>query len=186
MRVAPKLEAVRTFRGRNPDEEPDRRLRRRLHRGLGLAFLLIAIVFLYFSIGLDAGTADRPGPAVFPRLVGFGLFISALVVIFEPVPTSEVSDRGPEGGEGRMRVLVLASSVVGYIALLDVLGFLLTTALVLPAVSWSLQKKEKRSYRRAILVGVVIAVAVDAVFGLLLEVVLPDGLLDFGLRALLG
>lgn len=184
--VAPAGDAVRKFWARRPDEDVDRRVRRRLHRLIGVVFLLLAAGLLYFSLDLDPGTADRPGPAIFPRLVGFGLLISALIVIFEPVPRSEISDRGPEDFVGKLRVLVLAGAVVGYIVFLDILGFLLTTTLALPAVSWTLQPKEKRSYRRAIVVGVVIALTVDAIFGLLLEVVLPDGYFDLGLRALFG
>ena len=147
----------------------------RIRRILAVVTLLGAAVFLYASWDMSAGTLARPGPGLMPRLVGIGLLASAALALFERVGPRDDLDPAPDGGGGRRQALVLVS-LAGYVGAIPALGFVLSSAVAMSLVAWLLN--DKGSVKRALIIGIAVAVVIDVTFRLLLGVNLPAGLLD--------
>jgi hypothetical protein len=145
----------------------------RTRRAVALVTLAAGAVFLYLAWDLSVGTLARPGPGLMPRLVAFGLLGAAVLALFEPVREGAEVDALPDRAGERRQGLVLVS-LAAYAAAIPLAGFLLSTAAVMSLISWILNKD--RVVKRALVIGVTVAVVIDLVFRLLLGVNLPAGL----------
>ena len=140
------------------------------------AGVLTALALLI--IGLAVGIPSRhvrgdPGPRAFP--------IAAAGIVAAGAGTLLIVDArrsAPAAGPWR-QALVTAAETVAYLVFLPVAGFITSTALFLIAASFYLDRPRAiRPLIRA-LVGVGVPVALWWVFGRLLDVVLPAGVLGF-------
>lgn len=158
---------------------------------LGLALIAVSLGFLAYTLGLSAGAAAWPR-AVLLLLLGLAVAITVRAVR-TPVarrdgePAAQDAAAGTEaprtdsgGGTGewsrhllRRPALTLAM-VVGYVALLEVVGFLPATVLYLLGHLWFGGVRDWR-----VLAGVVVGVAafIQLLFVYQLSVPLPTGLL---------
>lgn len=147
----------------------------RVRRLVAAAALLVSGVFVVAAWDLDVGTSARPGPGLMPRLAAAGLALSAVLALLERVkPSAEVED-APDSS-GARRQLVVVGTLTAYVVALPFLGFLLASAVALSICSWIIAGSHRVG--RAVVIGGVIALAVDASFRVLLDVGLPSGLWD--------
>jgi putative tricarboxylic transport membrane protein len=72
-----------------------------------------------------------------------------------------------------VNALVVLAAVVGYVLLVERLGFIATAALLLAVVRWRLDVPRLRT----VVIAVVLAVVVHAMFAKVLRVPLPTGLI---------
>lgn len=142
---------------------------------VALTTLVGSAVFLYLAWGLPVGSLARPGPGLMPRLVAFGLLVSAGLALVERVRPGEEVDPLPDQAGGRRQAAVLLS-LATYVAALPLAGFLVSTAVAMSLIAWILN--ERPTLKRALTIGVTAAVVIDLVFRLLLGVNLPAGLLN--------
>ena len=136
----------------------------------GLCFLAIGIGFTVGAVKLQIGAPTEPQPGFFP--FWDGLILIALSAAFL------VQAWGGRAGEshafGRLggpAVVVLA--LVLYVATMETVGYVITTALLSAAVLKVLETKT----RVLILMSLILAVASYLIFDRLLGVTLPLGLL---------
>lgn len=153
---------------------------------LGGVLLLIGVGLLVASAQLQAGNATDPlGPRGFPSLLGVGfigagialLTKSALVARYpgahvEEVEDSEDEDQGPAA---RSRLLLACGTIVLYLLVLPVGGFLLSTPAFVAAMIVLQGGASRRSFI-AMVVG--FPIAVYLLFAVLLGVTLPTGVFD--------
>jgi putative tricarboxylic transport membrane protein len=119
----------------------------------------------------------QPGPALFPRiiavlLIGFGARLG-----WEGVRSRDRSEavawRDLHRNPAFVNALFVVAAVVGYVALADRLGFLLTAAGLMFVLMWRLAVRPLT----AMAVAVAFTLVVHALFAKLLRVPLPTGLL---------
>jgi putative tricarboxylic transport membrane protein len=124
-------------------------------------------------------TSNVVGPRVFPYAVGIALVVAGGAVVVG-VLRSEHGD--PEGGEdidlsARTDWLTVAKIVAAFIihiALVDRLGWALAGAILFALVAWALGAV----WWRALAIGLVLGLVIQAVFVSALGVTLPAGVLD--------
>ncbi len=97
---------------------------------LGLAMLVIGLVFFVSSTDIEVLEQGGIGPRVFP--MGGSLLLAGLGLL-------QLAGARPEGSEGQLAagilpILALATVSVAYIAAIAHLGYLVSTALAAPAV----------------------------------------------------
>ncbi len=105
----------------------------------------LSAFYLTNAIGISRGTLARPGPGIFPLIVGILLTALALVIALRGTPSGEGGDnRFPRGGDAR-RVLGVIGSLAFYVVALPVLGhpvssgvFFAATLMVMGVGSWKL------------------------------------------------
>ncbi|TCP55247.1 tripartite tricarboxylate transporter TctB family protein [Tamaricihabitans halophyticus] len=143
---------------------------------VGAAVLAFSLAYLHQASSLSIGTAEQPGPALFPLAVGGFLAFAALVTLVEAwrgISRDETVDL--PHGTGLVRVIGLAVSIVAYVLLLPMLGHIVTTVLFCTV---SLRLLGGKSWLWAVIGGLTIGIAMNLVFVNALGVPMPEGLLD--------
>ena len=138
---------------------------------------LIAAGALLVALGLYAlaATADNPEAYLFPRLIGIGMALLAIVLLAETfVAGAEHEDRAP------VPWLTIAPGIAVFAAYLyaaEALGFYVAASLVFFCLItvYAPERSSVRGWVKRLSVTVVFIGAMYAVFGLLLKVQTPRG-----------
>lgn len=155
---------------------------------LGGVLLLVGVGLLLASAQLQAGSATDPlGPRGFPSLLGVGFVGSGIALLAKAAlvarhPAAYVADADAEHGDEedhgpamRSRLLLASLTIVAYVLVLPVGGFLLSTPAFITATI-ALQGGAARRSFIAMVVG--FPIAVYLLFAVLLGVPLPTGVFD--------
>ncbi|HSL47911.1 MAG TPA: tripartite tricarboxylate transporter TctB family protein [Candidatus Deferrimicrobiaceae bacterium] len=143
-------------------------------RLLALAVVAASGAYLLSALALPSGTPARPGPGFFPLAIGAFGAVMALVwtaSAFRRSPTTAL-DHGT-AVEGFGRVVATAGALVGFCVLLSWVGYPVA-ALVFVVV---LLRWLGAGWRSALVIGVASAATSYYLFGVLLDVPLPRGIL---------
>jgi len=128
-------------------------------------------ILLLASWLLDVGNWRLPGPGAWPFLLSLGLIVLGGWFLFRPDPTApRVAPFEPRWG----RLTIALASLFGYVAILGVLGYLVTTTLLLFV---QLRWVESRGFGSSLLTALLGAGLSFLVFGWWLKVPLPAGII---------
>jgi putative tricarboxylic transport membrane protein len=152
-------------------------------RVTGLFLALLGSLSFWGGSRLPSVPGQDVGPASFPMVIGAGLVLCGLLIAagigrsFE-APERNEDDQAPGlarhlGRMGWLAAFLPPALLLGYMLVVDTLGFLLTAAIMLLITARALGA----SWRLAIGVTLVAPPLVHVIFGKLLRVPLPDGLL---------
>ncbi len=151
-----------------------------IDRAIGLIAVAVAVPVGIVSVSqFGVGVPQSPGAGFWPLLVAVLMTGLGIKLIISPVPDAEdVSETGDDqDGETGSRWMLLGiafASLVFFTALLETLGYLLCTVLLLLT---QLRLVEHRSWRSSILIAVLAAVISFVVFKFMLKLPLPDGII---------
>ena len=137
-------------------------------------FLLLGAWICLEAVQVPFGSLRMPGAGFFPLLLGLMLSVLAVILL-------GMAWLSPEVGATRVRperpeVVYLVASVVASVWLFERLGFLLTMALFLAV---AMRTSGKIGSMRAVVLAVAGSGASYWVFGRLLQINLPAGVLPF-------
>ena len=143
----------------------------RVDRVAGAVALLGGILLAYTGWRLDPGTSKLPGPGFFPLLIALAMGGLGASLFFRPAPAEE----SLRPGESQWIPFSLALlSLIGYAAILNGFGYLLSTfGFLIVQLRWV----EKRSWTTSLLTAALAAGISLLVFRVLLKVPLPLGIL---------
>ena len=133
-----------------------------------LFWLVVGVFFAVGGIMLNLGTLRNPGPGFLPLIMALLLISFSLFVLAKGL-------MGPEKffeGIRWRRQVVMVASVFFYGLLLDLMGFLLST-FILMFVLFGLQFRGESRWRRAFLYAAATALVGWLVFSVTLEVPFP-------------
>lgn len=141
-------------------------------RILGVGLLVIAVAYGYVAQQWPEpfGGAEGVGPETFPTVLAVVLSLSSLYLIVKP----DADTHWPAGRTG-LELVGAIVILIAYAALLEPLGFVISTTLAVGTLCWRMGAPLKS----ALLTGLISAVLVFVLFNYLLELSLPDGLLTF-------
>lgn len=138
---------------------------------LGLVSTIAATGYLIGAYNMPRGDLASPGPGMFPLGVG-GLWVIASVVVAIEAIVSE-QDAGslglPRGYELR-QVLIFMGTLVAFIAVLPLLGFVISASLY---AAGCLKSLGSYSWLRAGAYGVTMGIGTTLLFGQILAMPLP-------------
>jgi len=120
---------------------------------------------------LSLGVVRAPGPGFFPFCLGL-LLIGAALVIFTQGLKREPAGR--QGGQGKGRVYAALAALFIYAFVLEPLGYVLTTFLLLYFLLTMLTRKK---WWYGPLVACLFTVVSYVIFGIWLKILLPKGIL---------
>ena len=159
---------------------------------IGAVFLALALAVLWHVSDYPPAPGQPYGPALFPGLIAVGLAICSSLLMFAPLrgrggdpmgrekagPGSAnlaaSSNSGASSGPGWIPFAITVSALVGYVVVVESLGFLPTAVLMLVA----LLRAYGVSAGRTALLAVVASLAVHTAFYKVLKVPLPWGILS--------
>lgn len=126
---------------------------------------------------LGLGTLRDPGPGFLLFWIGLTILALATAVLVTTLRAPAEAGLRARLGAGHARLLLVLAALVAYAWLLERLGFLLTTTLVL---IFLFKAVEPQRWSVAIAGGVVSTLVAWAVFRLWLGAQLPSGILGIG------
>jgi hypothetical protein len=136
--------------------------------------LLVAAGYLVGTLGMPRGTAEHPGPGLWPLAVGVAWIVISVLVIAEAAMSSEVGGEIelPTGRE-RRNVLIFVAVTIAFVVLLPTLGQYIAASLYAVAV---IKLLGTMSWPRAVAFGVLLGAGISFAFITLLQIRLPVGL----------
>jgi hypothetical protein len=153
---------------------PDDRGRGRTREVASAAVLLaVAIAAVLEARKLPAGTVVAPGAGFFPLLLAAGLAVVAAILLVRALLGPPPAASGaPVAAAERVRLLVVVAALFAYVVLLQPLGFVLASFLLMLALFRAVQ-----SHRWVVAIGESVAAAIlgHLVFQAWLGVRLPRG-----------
>lgn len=143
--------------------------------GLVLAVLGVAIAFGGMTLGL--GDANLPGPGFFPLIAGLALTIFAGVVLWDTKGKDRATEWLKEWAHIRWKhILLTFASLIIYANILESVGFIIGTVLVLMVL---FRSYESEIWVLTILKSALISIIVYIVFEKVFQLNLPQGILGF-------
>jgi putative tricarboxylic transport membrane protein len=140
----------------------------------GVVLFLFALAVAWEASKLPFGTINAPDTGFFPLLLAVTLaLVSGLVVLSTWIPTTGATAMPTWQGAGR--VVVAVATLAAYVAVINSLGYLLATALVMLIL---LRSVERLGWRVSLAFTVVSVVASYLLFRRL-GVPLPPGVVSF-------
>ena len=147
------------------------------------AYIIANLVWLVFagavcaeSLRLKVGNFHAPGPAFLPFFAGALLGILSLISLAQTWREKEAEEAGPWVGIPFVKLGLLLGVLFVYTALLDVLGFILGTFLLL---LFLFRVVEPVGWKTVVLVTLLTMGGTYLLFGILIESSLPKGFLGF-------
>ena len=154
----------------------------------GLITVFIAFVYLFATSGLRTSLlGDVVGTAGFPKIIGWSMAIFGLLLVMQSLwawrrgemaagPSGWVPSEAFARGAGRAaaRAAGVVAIVIAYLALFHPLGYVLSVALMLAATALFLGA---RATWRVAMVSAIGALVLWLLFGALLQIPLPAGIL---------
>ena len=143
-------------------------------RTAGLVFAMFGLATSAYSLlALKTGTINQPGPGMFPLICGVGIVIMCLLWLFRNRNECRTSE--PLWSQKNwVRPVLAVGSMVVYAALMEVLGYSLSTLLFL--ITWQVLIEHEK-WRKTAIIAIVGTVSMYIIFVYLLKVALPEGIL---------
>lgn len=140
----------------------------------GMALLIFALAVAWEAAKLPFGSINMPDAGFFPLSLAVALaLLSGLILVRTWLPETAAAMKPSWQGAGRVPIAV--ATMVAYVAVIDWLGYLLATALVMLSL---LRGIERLKWRTSVAVTVVSVVGSYVLFRRL-GVPLPAGIVPF-------
>jgi putative tricarboxylic transport membrane protein len=144
-----------------------------------MVWMAVGLLSIYGSFQLGLGTLGEPGSGFLSCLAGSFICLMALIVFLQSFLQGkgfQVKISALWQGVKWHRPAMVGLLLLAYILMLEWLGFLLTTFLILLAM---VKGVEKLSWEKALLISISASAVCYLVFDKLLKAMLPRGILGF-------
>ena len=146
---------------------------RDLDRLSGVFFFLLSLFIAYESMKLPTGRFHRPEAGLFPLGLSLSLLFLSGLLLFQTFTKGRLKD-WLRFGEGKRRMLIAVVAMVVYVIVLDRLGYMVSTFLIMVLM---LKGLEKQKWRTTLLISVPCVVISYITFSWWLGVPLPKGII---------
>jgi len=140
------------------------------NRILGSAAVLLSAFLIWQAIGMEAPFAYEPlGPNAFPLMVAGIMGLCGIILIYQGGGQAEAN---PTGANTRIALMIICIGT--YAMAFEPLGFILSTA----AMTAVIGRLFGGAWRWTILSGIIMGISAFVLFDRVLDVVLPQGILE--------
>jgi len=142
-------------------------------RTAGWVFILFGLfVAIYSLFALKIGSVSQPGPGLFPLICGVGIVMLCLLWLFKN--RKICLDSEPLWESGNWKGPLLSVTIMfAYAALMEILGYTLSTLVFL--VAWQVLIEQEK-WRKTAIIAIVGTATMYVLFVYLLGVALPEGI----------
>lgn len=149
-----------------------------LNRISNLSLMGFSVLIVFLCVELGIGKPQSPGPGLMPSLAAVLLFsLSLLTFIFDIKGSNDEEGKTSFRRQDLIKPFSLVVSLIGYAFLLDVIGYIVSTFLLL-FVLFSMMEPQK--WRKDMVIAAVVATLSFLVFDKWLHVQLPAGIFLIG------
>lgn len=138
-------------------------------------FALFAILIIAISMGYPPSTHRVPGPRVFPIIIACLIILSALVLFLQTLFMKKEQDKAVDlKSKNVLNVYITMAGLIVYITLVSMIGFIVTTTIMLTLyIKWF----GKRPWWKCVLIALLFSLGIYLLFGTVLKVPMRFGLL---------
>jgi putative tricarboxylic transport membrane protein len=142
---------------------------------INLFWVVFSLAVVLESWRLDVGSLHAPGPGFLPFIAAGLLGGLAVIALIQSRGLKKETEKGAEGfGSNLLRVVLLTGILIVYIYLLNILGFLIDTFLLLLCL---FRVMEPLAWKTVFLASIITLVVVYLLFETFLGTPLPKGFL---------
>ena len=146
---------------------------KRIDIGVGIVLCILSIVIYLYAGQYEGRGVNSYGPNFFPQALASMMFLASVALIIQALRGKALKDLEAMNKQGFIRATVTLVIAIGYVFLMKVIGFYLSTILFLFVVMMYLG--QKKLWIR-IAVSVLVATAVYSLFQYFLKIPLPEGI----------
>ena len=133
--------------------------------------------YVYFAaMAYNKSSAYGYGPNFFPQLLSILLFIMATIFLVQAIRPKVSSEKEPFDKSGMIRLTIAIGLCIGFIFLMKLLGFAISTMIFLFLLMTLLEQK---GIIKRILISIGVSLAAWALFRLFLHIPVPTGIFSF-------
>lgn len=143
-------------------------------RLIGLLTIIGGIAVIAGTLGFRELPGQQFGSAFFPRIIGGALILTGLALLFRTCPAPWLKLPQLLTGRGKWTVPAALLAVVAWVVVVPALGFIATTAVMIALLILVAGGR----LLPAAATGAGVAFLLHGIFGLLLRVPLPPGLIE--------
>ena len=142
-----------------------------------LFWLLFSLITCIESYRLKLGELHKPGPGFFPFSIGLVMLGLSLAALFQSIgKKNNIQKPVRQEPLRRWNIAIILAAIFAYALSIETIGFLITTFLF---VCLMLKVVEPQTWKKAILGGLITAVAANLVFNVIFRAQIPSGILGF-------
>ena len=144
----------------------------------GLVFIALGIFIFTQTVSYPSLEKGHPGPGLFPNLLAILFIIFGGVLILKarkPASLSEGNPKIPAAPRRIFNAFFVLAIIVIFLAVVNIVGFLITSAVL----CFALMKRLGVTILRSAIASVVITLFINLMFSKLLRVPLPPGILNW-------
>ncbi len=152
---------------------------------LGIVMLAVSIFYLYFTFQIKTRPKLTPSYAsarIMPTILGIALTILSIICIWQGWRKFKAPDDEAESASGEktdvMTVVLTFAVIIGYVLIMQPLGFCLSTVIYLFLQMLVLAPANKRNIPLFAIVSVVFTIVIFFVFRAGLDLLLPRGIIE--------
>ena len=142
----------------------------------GITVFVLSLGYLLMSFQYDMGTANRPGPGLYPMCVGCVLLLCSAGTVVSTFLNPPAGTIEWPTGISRWKIIALLVVTLFYALTIEILGYIICTSII---VFVSVQVMGVRSWPLKIGLTLAMTILVYILFGIILNLPLPRGLLYF-------
>lgn len=147
----------------------------------GFFIIILSSFIIYEAKSLPALPGVPYGPGLFPTLIAYMMMFGGVILIFKGLKTLRVTgwyelDEWAGKRNSYITLAVIFLSLLFYIFFSELLGFILTSILILLAML--LWTRGKRYFLSSVIISVCFSILIFFVFGRLMRIPLPVGVLQ--------
>jgi len=160
-------------------EKKTSRLPRRYDLWSATVLLALALAYMWQAGELGIGTPRNPSPGFFPFIIGLALCLLCLIEVYAAFVRVQSGESFPGLWRGLRwhKTLLILGSVGAYTFLLEPVGYLLTTLVLM---AFLFKGIEPQKWWVAVMGAVLSSAVTYILFRILLQVQLPRGIFSFG------
>ena len=144
--------------------------------GTGVGLLLLSLAVFWKAFEYRKTAIYIYGPNFFPQLLALALGVCAISLIIRAFQGKSLRQTDHIDRQGFLRMVLAIVICIGYLLLMQVLGFALSTMVFLFVLMTFLQQQ---GLLKRIISSVAVALAVWAIFRYFLVIPIPTGMLPF-------
>jgi putative tricarboxylic transport membrane protein len=144
--------------------------------GVGIGLLLLSVWVFWQSNAYRQTVIYIYGPNFFPQILAIFTAICALILIVKALQGKALSYKDLIDKQGFVRMLIAIAMCIGYLFLMQVIGFAMSTFVFLFALMAFLRQK---GWVNRVISSVAVSLIVWAVFRYFLVIPIPEGMLGF-------
>jgi putative tricarboxylic transport membrane protein len=144
--------------------------------GVGIGLVILSVWIFWYASAYSKATIYYYGPNFFPQILSIAMSVCAIILIVKAFQDKTLPQTESIHLRGFVRMLIAIAICIGYLFLMQVIGFAMATGFFLFVLMMFIGQK---GLLKRVTSSVVVSLIVWAIFRYFLVIPLPTGIFEF-------